>query len=285
MTEKLPVLSTIGEAWKSVKQHGRRMLPYVGLLILLGLCMQGISFASGFWDVMIDPERMKDFHPNGFGMLSMLLVELVAIIALIPTITSFQRLVVQGNEARVGLAYKREEWLVVRSAFTLFFSYIGLLVALLILEFITIALASALKAGWLAAILNIAGLIFLFVVVFRLTLMLPAAAVGDRLSLKACLRLSKSNSLRLFAVALLPLLPLIVSQLGLEVMIIDFNHPGGPKLMTLPTWVWVSGGLVFSVIYFITMALTSAAWALAYRHLKGNEPAPEVLPEPVPITP
>lgn len=184
--------------------------------------------------------------------------ELVIYAALLPVITSFQRLVLQGRGARVGLIWRREEWLAVGAlARQILASQITLIVVFLIAG-LFILIADALKAHWLVFIVALPLFLVWLISYLCWTLMLPAAAVGDYLSPKDAIRLARGNYGRILVIMLSPAFLILVPQIS----VLGFVQQA--HLSTFATILFCVGLLV---LYYFELLIFSAVWALVYGQL------------------
>lgn len=238
------------------------------VVIIVALIIMGTATKSGVYD--------HDVISRPVVVLSSLLGELVIYAALLPAMTSFQRLVLQGPGARVGFAYRREEWLTVGAVAR---QTLGSEIMLIILFFIAglfALFADMLKTHWLVFIVALP--LFLVWVISYLfwTLMLPAAAVGDYLSLKASFRLARGNYSRI----LLMMLSLALVIFGPQMAALGFIKQAHLSILVT---ILFFGGLF--VLYYLELLIFSAVWALIYGHLsqaKAFAPLEDgVLPDPV----
>lgn len=297
MSEKLPVFATVGEAFRCTRKYSLRMLPYmvaVGVIwIAVGIGVFLIVTTSFIFQkgIPTPSHALNPFMPfiPFFGIL----VEVGLFAALLPVITSFQRLVLQGSDARVGFAYRREEWLVVGAVVKLILAYFLGIICITVVIALIGAMAVRIKALWLIALLG-APLFFVCLIAYsRLLLMLPAAAVGDRLSLKAVYRLTKGNLWRYLATLMLVMLVTMIPQM-LVLFILMPMPPVSPDMMTamqphIPVFVSIILFAALLVLYYFGLLMTAAEWALIYRHLSSGVGKPDelsqmeggALPDPV----
>lgn len=297
MSEKLPVFATVGEAFRCTRKYSLRMLPYmvaVGVIwIAIGISVFLIVTTSiVFQKGMPTPsDAFTPFMPfiPFFGFL----VEVGLFAVLLPVITSFQRLVLQGSDARVGFAYRREEWLTVGAVLRLILAYILGMIGMTVVIALIGALAAAIKALWLIALVGVPLFFICFITYLRLILMLPAAAVGDRLSLKAAYRLTRGNIWPYFATLMLVMLVTAIPQM--IVLFLVMPMPPVPPDMMTAMQPHISGFMSYilfaalPVLYYFGALMTAAAWALIYGRLSTGAAKPEVpsqmerdaLPDPV----
>jgi hypothetical protein len=296
MSEKLPVFATLGEAFRCTRKYSLRMLPYmvaVGVIwiaFIVGAFLVTSTFFVLQKGVLNPSESLHSvmiFIPI-FGLL-----EVGLFAALLPVITSFQRLVLQGSGARVGFAYRREEWLTVGAVVRLIFAYIFGGFCIMVVIALVAALAKAIKAPWVGALVGVPLILFCMMTYLRWILVMPAAAVGERISLKAAYRLTKGNFWRYLAILMLASMLTVIPQM-LVLFVIMPTPPVPPDMMTamqphIPVFVSIILFAAFLVLYYFGFLMTTAAWALIYGRLSSGTAEPDelsqmeggALPDPV----
>jgi hypothetical protein len=247
MPEKLPVFATIGEAFELLEANGRRLLLPGVLIALLGTVEQG----------MISTMGLGSAHPETARFLYLVPVMLLYFVFSLPFLTSAHRSVLQGERGRTGLGFDHEEWLFFLSMLRLIgvALLIGVILAVIIGVITAILIAG--NTGQTAALSAVSGITIVMyaamgLVVCRYMLILPAAAIGEWLTLGAAGRLLKGNLWRLFfALAIIwvaaSLVRLIAALLGSDL--------------------WIVQAILLGVVYAISTALTAFILSLAYRRL------------------
>lgn len=278
MHEKLPVFAILGEAGRCLLRHWRLLLPYgVALLIIWGaITVMAMMFGmTVFVSVFAMPSAVGKL-PSAV-MLMMGMAGLAFTLAGLPVMTSCQRLAVQGDGARVGFAYGREEWLMIGA----FFRSCPL--------FLAVGLSAGLGSGaaaflavkthfiWAAVPVLLVVWCYCLLFVLRLSLVFPAAALGEKLPVRAALHLGKGNAWRLFGIFVLPSLAVQVLSAVRLFLTTPRMMPHSPGIMMPPVWglpLW--GHLVFlflgMAINLLCMALVWMGIALAYRRLLPAPP-------------
>lgn len=211
MPNKLPVFATVGEAFRCAGRYWRPLLP--NMLAIAALSFIGLP-------AMILPVVTHSF---GLALVMGTALFVALFLAFLLLQTSAQRLACFGPTARVGFRFKIEE--------RLFFLATLKLVLCLTLFLLIIGLPLLLFFNWLelrmekstAIILMlpflVAGSAVLVWGTMRLVPILPAAAIGKRISLRQAFRVSRGNSLRIFVVFQLSSLPFVIGQSVIEPVI------------------------------------------------------------------
>jgi hypothetical protein len=175
----------------------------------------------------------------------------------LPFLTSAHRSVLQGERGRTGLGFDHEEWLFFLSMLRL----IGVaLLSGVILSFAVgfigvIALrGNPGNAGALVVLGAITIVMYAAVglLVCRYMLVLPAAAIGEWLTLGAARRLLKGNLWRLF-------FALAIIWVGARIIRWTSMLLGGD--------LWIVQAILLGVVYAISTALTAFILSLTYRRL------------------
>jgi hypothetical protein len=169
----------------------------------------------------------------------------------LPFLTSAHRSVLQGERGRTGLRFDHEEWLfflsILRVIGVILAFVVGLITALVLSGHPgtagTLLLLSAITIVVYAAV----GL-----VVCRYLLILPAAAIGEWLTLGAARRLLKGNLWRLF-------FTLAIIWVGARIIRWTSMLLGGD--------LWIVQAILLGAVYAISTALTAFILSLAYRRL------------------
>ncbi len=151
----------------------------------------------------------------------------------------------------------------------------------IVVQFVTLQIAGVLAATLLSVfgagsfflmpVLGVLPSVIAVYVILRLSMVLPAAAVGDNLSLQDSWRLTKGNGLRLIGLAALAVIGLIVAMLAVFVpasvvfALLAFVAPGMLTMMFLML-------LLFSAVFILGTGVWVTALSIVYRQL--SNPAP-----------
>lgn len=257
MSEKLPVFATLKEGWTVFLRDGRRVALWLVILGLSWAIAEILFMNATGWPALPVPGQPV-MHPKPEVWLTFLGGSLVFDAVLLPIITSYQRLILQGAGARVGFAYRREEWSVVWGFIRLGLLSCGVLIVALVLLSVLLLIVfkvTALKPQsvmGISAIISLPVIIPCFALVCRCFLMFPAVADGCDVSLRKAYRAGKNNTWRLMAVGFCPFLVLVVFQQIVLLM--------SDKDLKLAVTIAVPAHLAL-ILYL------SGVWALAYRKL------------------
>lgn len=278
MAGKLPVFATVKASYGYLRRYGLRMLPYlIALVVIMGAIIAG-AFVMGIGAAVLGVVTPNDpGHKQLFTAVTGLLSGSIMLLVFIPVQNSIQRLVAQGSEARVGLRYGSEEW---RTLFVLL-KLIGVIAAVLLLIAIPFGVITALTPGLSAGknahpvmvVYMLVAFICFIVLAIRFYPMMPAAAVGDRVSFREAMALTKGSFWRLIGVGICVVLPFVM----LERIARHFLGEG------------VVGAFATFPISVLSLFLQSASYALVYQHLKSVRETTQmppslddgVLPDPV----
>jgi hypothetical protein len=175
----------------------------------------------------------------------------------LPFLTSAHRSVLQGERGRTGLRLDHEEWLFFLSMLRLI--GVALLIAVILAVIVGVITALVLSGhpgtGGILMLLSAITIVMyaaMGLIVCRYMLILPAAAIGEWLTLGAAGRLLKGNLWRLFfALAIIWVGARIVRWMSLLL--------GGD--------LWILQAIILGVVYAISTALTAFILSLAYRRL------------------
>lgn len=252
MRAKLNVFGTISEAYGGSWRHlgeMMRLIWFPGLLYLI------FSIASAF----VNTESQL-FLALALEVASFLLWPIIAV--------AWHRFILLGDvsSSAVHFSFGRPEAL---------FLLVSVVLFLLLAPGVMIAMSAAmLPESTAAPLLSFFGLLLLLVAIYlfvRLTLLLPAAAIGSPLDPRLVLERTRGNFWRLMAVFLAVALPLVMSAILFGGLL-----QGSPLLQVLAVI-----GLALISIFFAVVNV--AALSIAYRELvgtAGNE-APDPHIEPV----
>lgn len=253
MSRKLPVFATVKASYANSWHYGPRILPYlVAIVVVLVAVVVGMALL-GFSATVTGLVSSRTPSLLVAGIVVLFVVVWFAVV--LPLQNSIQRLVYFGASGRVGLRFGPEEWMTVGALFKLMGAVALLLVVLLlpcgIIAGISYSVSGQVPPGLMLPMLVVVVLVYLWFSV-RLYPILPAAAVGDRLTLRQSFALSKGNAWRIFLVFLLAVLPLVAIR----------------ELLVWLLGKGVVGSLVWLCVSLIILVVQSCSLALIYKHLK-----------------
>lgn len=229
---KLPVLATTRRVWAIVFRN-LDVLARVAWVPALAMVLASLIQAA----------LVRGPGPGGEGAgisFALLLVQIVIWIALVPAAAAWHRFIVLGDgaDARVRYVWERTE---TRYLATLLVVWVVSNVPFIAAVLVLAPLAAALGGGapLLATALVLLGLGYLMVLA-RLALALPAAALGEDASLGRAWRLSAGNAWRLLGVTLATLVPFVLAA-GLVLVPVwlmiggagEAGDPSGPSALAL----------------------------------------------------
>ena len=263
MSEKLPVFATVGEAFHCLRKYNLRIMPYMAAV----MAVFGVGWAA-FSTIVLQGDTSRSTGSQSplmafFGFL----LNVAFFVALLPVITSFQRLVLQGSGARVGFAYRREEWMEVRAVGRLIaVSFLGAFAIMVFLGLVGVL------APWVPPLVSPPLLFVCVIICVRWTLVMPAAAVGEHLTLGAAYGLVKGNFWRFLAVMLLLGLMITIPQMivirSVVSQILQLNMMFYMPL--IPSPINAISLCFFLVFYYFGTLMSAATWALIYQNLSSG---------------
>lgn len=251
MAEKLPVFATIGEALRLLRQEGYRVL-------LLGAV---VALATTVQQALVVKLGLNAPHPDISQLAYLLLMGLVSFAFYLPLVTGAHRIVLQGEQGRTGWGLHREEWLYVLSSFRLMGPFLAVALIVFVLSLILGAMAIPLHADQ-ATFMMAMGTVSIFFVsgiwflICRYMLIFPAAAIGEKLSLRRSSELLKGNTWRFFW--LISLVSIATSLINAALVLL------GPGL-------WLLQATVIGIVYSLDAILVAFLLSLTYRRLTSAE--------------
>lgn len=205
------------------------------------------------------------FAGRGAGWLPDLLRNILTMVIDVPFLTAWHRMTLLGPQRARGViayAYRGAE---TRFLGFLMLIYLFFLVGMILGPALLVPLAAGRGEGaMLPLVLGLfAILIALSVAALRWSMVFPAAAVGERISLAGSWQMTRGNGLRLYVVMLSAFLPLIGLGVVL-VLVLGLQYAMREGYMVLELLVLVPG-------FFFGAVLVSAL-SMAYWHLTGYDP-------------
>jgi len=266
MAGKLPVFATVKASYGYLGRYGLRMLPYlIALVVVKGTSLVGKMLIIAGMAIMM---KLSPGDVQAMQVLSAV-VGILAVLAimsvLIPIQNSMQRLVVGGEAARISLGYGGEEWLTVRAYFKVFGFIVAVMLpvgaAIFSVVFIYKLMISTVVADYIVFSAFVFAFFFFVYWAIKLYPVIPAAALGERVTLRESRQLVKGQFWRFLGVGICIALPF-----SILVKIVTKLCGGG-----------LVGELVASPVWAVATVLQAASYALVYQHLKTWRAASEGL--------
>lgn len=236
------------------------------LAIKLALLPLGLSIVHSLgraWlTVHVDPSISSPTAIDGqTGMVTMivLLTNIGYWVAIVAMVTAWHRLVILGHDdpnARLRLSFQRPEWSYLMRFFVVFF-----VIMLIALVGQPIAMAGG---GLFGAIF--AGILSI-IILCRLSLILPAAAVGNSMWFKESWDFTNGNTSRLVFLNLLAALPVIIVTYGLYMSTGMFDAAPGDWSLVAQLLV----ATVVGVVNIVGLFVVTSIWSWSYRFLVEGE--------------
>lgn len=251
MTEKLPVFATLAEAIRCVRRYGGRVWPYVVGLSIIFLAIAVGCFLLGLGGALIG--RMEGVSPHPWVGLIVFAAMTVFFLSMLPISNSLQRLVVQGPEARVGFAYGREEWLMLRTVLKVCLIAMGIMLAVMIPIVILLFTLTSAQPQFAAFAMLPLAVVMMFLMV-RWAPVFPAAANGRKMTLREGFRLTRGNGWRVFWLLFWGNIIFSLLQNAAKLLV-----PVSP----------VAAGATSLIVMMLAMLFSPMVTALAYVRLEG----------------
>ena len=240
MADKLPVLALLKQGFVLVPKYFRRMLPYFGVMLVI-LILEGVLNA---WLMMGEQETKALLQ--GFLLIDGLLS--------IPLSNSIIRLIIQGEQARVGFSFKNEEGLTIIVSLKFLIPLLCIALAVALLGFTTMSLFGQ-THPWLAAPVFLPLGLAAGYLISRLILVFPAAALGYSLSQSDCFKLCAGNGWQLLAL------------FAAELLVVN-----APDIISAALFGdGVTTALVKVATGLLSLVLNPILLALAFQHLMPDE--------------
>ena len=283
MSENLPVRAIVGEAYRFIGENWRLLLRAGWLATLLFTACSALIDITATQALQVLHVRPIDWQRSGLDQIMLMLLSLVAGLAILPLATGVHRLLLLGRQGRIGFHFHREEWRYFMCSWQ-----IALLAIPVVLSCELILLPASLAENYLLMrmvplqhgvltpiVLSTTCWIViapaLFLVLARVLLILPAAAIGVPFTMRDSRQLLRHRLLRFGAILLLAWLPLIALQLslttGLHFSAADATAPL-PAIDLPPILEILVGGLYTASATMVT----ALALSITYRHLAGPLP-------------
>lgn len=271
---KLPVFQTVRDVWRFIWQERRDLFflaaPFVVVLSLVNAITSGLT---------IEPTEVTDTAATLPGIQLLILVQIIVgvVVTTLFSVTWHRRSLVPEESVTVAatLSWSTRHWRFLRALLTLFGIYmaVAILLAIVITGLILPVLLTSdapAEVGQNPLLFVIALPVLVYCLV-RLSLLFPAAAVDERLSVKACWRRTRGNGWRIFSIYVLASIPLflIISAVSL---IFSILLPGAEASIT----VFFIGGLVQQMLFYFSFAVGISVLSRVYYLLTqpgGTSPA------------
>jgi len=212
--------------------------------------------------IHVDPNLAGPADIDGqTGMVTMvvLVTNIAYWVAIVAMVTAWHRLVIIGHnhpDARLRLSFRKPEWTYMFRFFVIFF-------AILIIALVAQPIATA-GGGMFGAVF--AGVLSV-IILCRLSLILPAAAVGRSMWFKESWDLTSGNTSRLVFLNLAAGIPVFAVTYGLYASSGLFDaEPGEWSLITQLVVATVAGIINLAGLFVVT-----SFWSWSYRYLVEEE--------------
>jgi len=162
---------------------------------------------------------------------------------------------------------------------TAFLGRLVMLIALAVLGAlpVTIVVVAMAQAALLPLQFGAALIVIMVLMTFsRLSILLPAAAIDDRLGIKDCWLLTRRNGLRLFSIVVVPTLPVSLAQV-VAVSAVFSLMAGAGLAETLTGTLIVT--LLAETFSYVGIAVGVSALSVSYAHFRDNATAVPSAPE------
>jgi hypothetical protein len=266
-TTKLPVWATVRATYRSVKEHSEALAVLSRGTATAAAVAVGLSFGA-VQLLLADERRGSEFLelPAGERVAAYTsLATLVILFGLFVIIVRWHRMIVQGvppgatrpRATRAAMLY---------FARSLLLGMIGVAVGL-VCGMLPVALSRSLPipddiGRWLTVASIAGGVLAALLTVGRLSLILPAGAVGDyHVTMRRAWQLSRGNSWRILAGSLLASGPVFIANIVLNGLIdaLPSMSASVPSLLAM---------LTLSLLLFVVTAVVQASFlSYAYKHL------------------
>ena len=264
---KLPVFQTVAEIWRFISRERRDLFflaaPFVVVLSIINTILIGLAPPGEPGDLAIASLALRVILP--------IQVTFGIIVTTLFSVTWHRRYLLPEKSLTVSatLNWTQRHWRFLRALVIFFAIYMALIMPFSIL----VSLLLLFSDPTASTLVPIAAVFpFLMYFLARLSLLFPAAAVDERLTVKACWQRTKNNGWRIFSIYLLSSLPvfLLVAAIG---AVISFVVPAASTSITL---LFLSG-LVRQMAFYFSFAVGISVLSHVYAILTLR-PAP---PSPV----
>ncbi len=267
--QPLPVVSTIMTAyrfiWDDREAFARVAAVPVIVLALVGSLIGALAPEAPLpppgEDGQIDPRDL----PIDFGALFQALLSLVFYVMF--AVAWHRKWLLPNESVTVWSALRWD------GRKTAFLGRLVLLIALAVLGSLPLAIVvvAMAQAALLPFTFSVAMILVMVLVTFsRLSILLPAASIDDGMGVKDCWLLTRRNGLRLFAIVVIPTLPVSLAQLVTLSAVFSILAAAGLN-ETLTGMLIIA--LLAQTFSFIGIAVGVSALSVSYRHFRDNAPA------------
>ncbi|MEQ8665311.1 MAG: hypothetical protein RIC16_06270 [Rhodospirillales bacterium] len=275
--------------WRTVMASYLALIRNAGLALKLAAIPFGLSIAHNAYSLYATdgaaPEELAaGVDPDPFSAIVVLALAIAGALAVIPTITAWHRLVLLGHGdggSRLRYVVGNTEWL-----------YFGKLILFYIIVFLA---AAALTVGTFAAVFTleriagenvIAGLslvvalllvwAFFVGLMLRLSLVFPAAAIGDRFTFRASWRHTQGNTWRLIGAHVLAIIPVavltfVITFAVLGATVFSMIGAAGADMPVIPVWNQVLLVVMNVPVGIVSLCVMTSIWSWSYRYLVQGE--------------
>lgn len=269
-TKKLPVWATVRATYRSVKEHAEALLSLSRGTATAAVIALVLSFAA-IQLVLADERRSAEFLnlPTGervaaYTSLAMLMV----FIGIFAIVVRWHRMIVRDlspretrqGATRAAILYFARGLLVSSIAVST-----GLVCALLPVTLTRDLAIPEATRWWLTIAFVVSGIVGAMLIAGRLSLILPAGAVGDyHVTMRRAWQMSRGNSWRILAGSVLASGPVVIVDVLINGFIEALPSMSGNVASLLAM-------LTLSMLLFVLTAIVQASFlSYAYRYLAAN---------------
>ena len=261
--KNLPVISTVMDAYAFVWEQRRDFLLYAFLPVLIGALAQTLltvflAPAVGVPNGAEAPQPVGG--PSAAVVIGFVIGFAVSLVLYVMFAVAWHRRFLVEEQTTVGAALR---W---GPRHMQFLGRIGVLALVGVPILVLLPMTRAENAGLTVPLLFIVMIVTVLAYA-RLLLLLPAAAIDERLTIQGAWQLTRGLGGRMFGIAVLPLIPILfvsaIATAPLRAAIIAFG------LSESFTAIFVSA-LVEQVFAFAGFAVAVSALSIAYRDLKAQ---------------
>ncbi|MHA1566199.1 MAG: hypothetical protein ACTSX7_12870 [Alphaproteobacteria bacterium] len=271
---KLPVVQTVTEVWKYIWQERRDLFflaaPFVVILSIANTILIGAIPESPVAGeaAVVSP---------AFRLALPLQIILGLIVTTLFSVTWHRRYLLPEVSLTVAatLNWTQRHWRFLRAMLVFFGIYMALIMAFSVIFSVLVLLLRSSGDPTQAPVLLAAAFPILIYCLARLSLLFPAAAVDERLSVKACWQRTQGNGWRIFFIYLLASLPLILLVMAVSA-VLAFLLPAPDAPITV---IFLSG-LIQQMLFYFSFAVGVTVLSHVYAILTPR-PASPTSPAPV----
>ncbi len=271
---KLPVFQTVRDVWRFIWRQRRDLFflaaPFVVILSIANTVTSGLTIQS----VEIDTPAAPSLK---FQLVILVQIILGLIVTTLFSVTWHRRYLAPEESVTVAatLSWSSRHWRFLRAMLILFAIYMALAM-LLTIVLAVLALPVGLTANTPAQfgpipLLFLLALPVLVYCLIRLSLLFPAAAVDERLSVKTCWQRTKGNGWRILSIYIVASIPLFLVITAVS-LILGALLPAPESSITF----FFLSALVQQMLFYFSFAVGISVLSRVYRMLTpsgGTTPA------------